>query len=121
MKREHDMKIISIEDFFAETMGGRPNTMDMSPYEGHTFQCACGISHLFFSSQVEVLRELPKMRLVFQCPDHPYFATCVKLKGFFHFKGFKSLFGTKFEKDLDKIDVLKKSFEKKTGFKLDDY
>jgi hypothetical protein len=114
------MNIISVEDFFAETMGGRQNTMDMSDYEGFKFNCACGKSHIFSSYEVKVLRELSKMRLFFECPDNHNFATCVKLKGFFRFKGFESLFGTKFENDFDEMDVLKKAFEKKTGLKLDD-
>jgi len=106
------MKLLSSTDFFAETMGGRPSKMDMSTYEGHPFQCACGKTHIYYSDQVDVLRELPKMKLVFQCPDEPIFVTCVKVKGLFRFKGFESLFGAKIEEDLDVMDTLKNAFEK---------
>ena len=114
------MKLLSSTDFFAETMGGRPNNMDMSAYEGHPFLCACGKTHVFYSGQVHVLRELPKMRLVFECPDQPIFVTCIKIKGIFGFKGFESLFGAKVEEDLDVMNTLKSAFEKRTGTKLDD-
>jgi len=49
------MKLLSSTDFFAETMGGRPSKMDMSTYEGHPFQCACGKTHIYYSDQVDVL------------------------------------------------------------------
>ena len=113
------MKLLSPTDFFAETMGGRPNNMDTSIYDGKPFQCACGKTHLFFSDETDVIRELSNMRLVFQCPEQSNFVTCVKVKGLFRFK-FDSLFGTKIEEDLDVITILKNGFEKKTGMKLDD-
>ena len=114
------MKLVSSTDFFSETMGGRPNEMDMSAYQGHPFLCSCGKTHIFVSGRVHVLRELPKMRLVFECPDQPIFVTCVKVKGLFSFKGFESLFGAKVEKVLDVMDTLQNAFEKRTGKKLDD-
>jgi len=76
-------------------MGGRPNKMDMSPYDGESFLCACGKTHMFYLGKVHVLRELPNMRIVFACPDQPVFVTCLKIKGLFRFKGFESLFGAK--------------------------
>lgn len=114
------MKLLSSTDFFAATIGGRPNKMEMINYQGYPFLCACGKTHLFQYGQVHVLRELPKMKLVFECPDQPVFVTCVKLKGFFRFKGFESLFGAKVEENLNVMDTLKNAFEKRTGFKLDD-
>ncbi len=65
-----------------------PNKMDTSAYDENPFQCACGKTHLFFSDEVDVFRELSKMRLVFQCPEQSNFVTCVKVKGLFRFKGF---------------------------------
>lgn len=59
------------------------------------------------------------MRLVFECPSQSIFATCVKVKGIFRFKGFESLFGTKVEEQLDGMETLKSAFEKRTGIKLD--
>jgi hypothetical protein len=114
------MEIISPTDFFAATMGGRSNKMDMSQYEGYPYLCACGNTHVFYSGQVEVLRELPNMRLVFQCPDRSTFVTCVKVKGIFSFKGFDSLFGSNVEENLDVPATLRASFEKRTGVKLDE-
>lgn len=96
-KKKGFMKLLSSTEFFTETMGGRPSKMDMSNYEGHPFECACGKTHIYYSDQVDVLRELHKMKLVFQCPDEPIFITCVKVKGIFRFKGFEGLFGAKIE------------------------
>lgn len=101
------MKLLSATDFFAETMGGRPNKMDMGPYEGESFLCVCGKTHTFNLGIVHVLRELPKMRLVFECPDNHVFVTCLKIKGLFRFKGFESLFGAKVEEELNGTDILK--------------
>lgn len=95
------VKLLSTIDFFAEAMEERPNKMDMSAYQGDPFQCACEKSHLFHSNQIQVLRELTNMRLVFECPDQPIFVTCVKVKGIFRFKGFESLFGYKAERSSD--------------------
>ena len=113
------MKLLSPTDFFAETMGGRYSKMDTSIYDGNPFQCACGKKHLFFSNEIDVIRELSGMRLVFQCPDQSEFATCVKVKGLFRYK-FDSLFRTKIEEDLEVMDTLKNAFETRTGMKTDD-
>lgn len=66
--------------------------MDMSAYEGATFECACGDGHAYSSVTVPVLRELSRMRLVFGCPNGRY-VTCVRVKGLLRFNGFESLFG----------------------------
>jgi hypothetical protein len=89
------MKILSTVDFFAETVEGHSIKTNMAPFEGHPFQCACGKNHLFQLDQIQVLRELSNMRLVLECPDNPYFLTCIKAKGIFRFKGFESEFGYK--------------------------
>lgn len=86
------MLLYPLERFAVMTYGGRPNQMDMGPYEGAPFDCACGRKHSFNSQTVLVLRELTHMRLVFACPDECY-VTCVKLHGILTFKGFESLFG----------------------------
>jgi hypothetical protein len=73
--------------------------MAMSIHEGTPFECACGDMHLFSESTVQVMRELPKGRLVFACPDGKGI-TCVRLKGLLKPK-FESLFGTvEIEEDL---------------------
>ncbi|PIW64950.1 MAG: hypothetical protein COW13_00150, partial [Candidatus Omnitrophica bacterium CG12_big_fil_rev_8_21_14_0_65_50_5] len=74
------------------TRGGRQNTFGLSDYEGQPFQCVCGKPHNFNSQDVEVLRELPWMRLVLGCPDG-LGINCVKVKGLFRFKRFETLFG----------------------------
>jgi len=107
------IKLLKPIDFFAETLGGRQSQMDTSPYDGHPFECACGQNHNFNSLNIEVLRELPKMRLVLACPVTDGYITCVKIKGWFKFKGFESLFGTKIEEELDSLDTLSKAINKK--------
>ena len=114
------MKMLSPTDFFAETMGGRANKMDMSPYQGHLFRCSCGQEHMYVSSLVEVLRELSDMRLIFKCPENSSFATCVKVKGLFRFKGFESLYGTKIENETEATEGMMDAIEKKIGFNKDE-
>ncbi|DAB40861.1 MAG TPA: hypothetical protein CFH81_00730 [Sulfurovum sp. UBA12169] len=109
------MRILEPTDFFAETLGGRPSQMDTSAYDGHPFECACGQIHDFDSLNVAVLRELTKMRLVLACPVNDGYITCVKVKGWFRFKGFESLFGTKVEEELDPLNTLSKAINKKLG------
>ncbi|MGH7146940.1 MAG: hypothetical protein ACREIJ_03460 [Nitrospiraceae bacterium] len=86
------MDVYPFQEFFLRTVGGRPNQMNMAPYEGALFECACSETHHYSSLTVQVLRELPRARLVFACPNGKH-VTCVKLKGIFRFKGFESLFG----------------------------
>ncbi len=86
------MQIYEFSEFFSRTTGGGPNQMNMAPYEGHPFECACGETHKFYEDTVSVIRELPKMRLVFVCPEDEH-VTCVKVKGILRFKGFEALFG----------------------------
>ncbi|OUR80377.1 hypothetical protein A9Q83_01370 [Alphaproteobacteria bacterium 46_93_T64] len=85
------MRTERFEVFLAETFGGRPCQMDTSIYAGTPFDCACGQKHLF-DHHTQVLRELVGQRLVFGCPDSSA-VTCVKMKGFFKFKGFESVLG----------------------------
>ena len=94
------MQVVPFEEFMARTFGGRPSRMNVRPYIGHRFACACGDSHAFDPTSTEVLRELRKMRLVLACP-HSDALTCVKVKGILRFKGFESLFGAKAEEESD--------------------
>jgi hypothetical protein len=87
------MELVSFEEFMTRTSGGRQNQMDVAPYVGHAFDCACGSSHAFEPSSSKVLRELPKMHLVLACPQGEAI-TCVKVKGIFRFNGFQSVFGS---------------------------
>lgn len=86
--------MVSPEEFLRETIGGRPNQMQLSIYEGITFDCACGRQHEFSIACVPILREFPGMRLVFGCPEGIDALTCVRIKGLIRFR-FVSLFGTK--------------------------
>lgn len=89
------MKIITVPEFLGETAGGWPPKMNVTPYVGHKFECACGQMHEFTHYTV-VMRELSGMRLVLACPEQDAI-TCVKVKGIFRFKGFESLFGARVE------------------------
>lgn len=110
------MILLNDVDFFAETWGGRPNRMDVSIYDGYPVDCACGETHLFNSLTTHVIRELSGRRLVLTCPENDGYATCVKLKGWLWFRGFKSLFGTKIdeeaEENTDELDFMSKVVEK---------
>lgn len=87
------MDIVPIEEFLRRTTGGRPNQMDVSIYAGCPLECACGNTHFFEPRAVRVLRELPAMSLVLQCPDGP-FVTCIQIKGWFRYR-FETLFGAR--------------------------
>lgn len=58
-----------IADFIVRTTGGRPNQMDLSAYLFHDLDCGCGSVHTFDPRNMEVMRELPGMRLVIACPQ----------------------------------------------------
>ena len=75
------MKIVDIEEFVRLTLGGRPVRANLSVYVSQSFECGCGNSHRVHDEGVDVLRELRKMRFVFQC--HNDYATCVHIKGLF--------------------------------------
>ena len=85
------MEIVSVEEFFHRTMGGRPNRMDVSIYKGCEYECGCGRVHVFDPATITVLRELPKMRLVLACSEQENVVTCIKIKGWINFR-FASLF-----------------------------
>ena len=112
------MRLLPAPDFFAVTMDGRPHKMDMRDYEGHTFQCACGRTHVFYSDQVKVVKELSKMRLVVQCPDQSTYLTCVKASGLFWFKRLKSLYGVRSEENFTIRETPHDAVEKKTGIQI---
>jgi len=94
------LELVPLEEFMARTVMGRPNQMDVTPYVGHEFECPCGVRHSFDPFRVKVLRELTWMRLVVSCPQGEA-VTCVKVRGIFRFKGFKSLFGAHCEAEPD--------------------
>ena len=87
------MEIVTPDEFVRRTLGGRPNRMDTTIYEGCEYRCACGNVHVFSLSQTQVLRELPLMRLVLACPLGEDAVTCVKIRGWFKYR-FQSLFGS---------------------------
>ncbi len=97
------MEIVTPDEFARRTLGGRPNRLDVTIYDGCEYQCACGEVHVFRPSgfepsETQVLRELPWMRLVLACPLGEDAATCVKIRGWFKYR-FQSLFGTTVETD----------------------
>lgn len=91
------MEIISQVDFFYRTQGGRPNALNLSPYAGKPFDCACDETHTFLNDPLQVLRELGGMRLVLRCPSSGSI-TCVKMEGFFR-PTLKPLFGYREERE----------------------
>ena len=112
------MRLLPAPDFFALTMDGRPHKMDMRDYEGHTFNCACGRTHVFYADQVKVMKELPKMRLVVECPNQSTYLTCVKASGLLWFKRLKSLYGARSEENLTIRETSQDALEKKTGIQI---
>jgi hypothetical protein len=92
------MKMLPFEEFFMETAGGNSSPLKhMNIYENHPFKYSCGKEHQFEVYRVRIIRRLPKMYFVFQCPDDPHYLTYIHIKGLLWFKGFDSLFGTKIE------------------------
>ena len=79
------MKEVSITEFLSKTTGGRPVSINVSIYRGVPFDCVCGQKHLFSGDKQDVMRELPKMRLVLPCPDTDAI-NCVHVKGIFKHK-----------------------------------
>jgi hypothetical protein len=86
------MERLDLPEFIKRTSGGWPTRMAMSTHAGQPFECVCGDKHHFSESTVQVMRELPKGRLVFTCPDGKGL-TCIRLKGLLN-PTFESLFGT---------------------------
>ena len=86
------MELVDIAEFTQRTSGGWPTRMRMAAYEGRPFTCACGAVHRFAESAVQVMKELPKGRLVLSCPEGKCL-TCIRLKGL-EKPDFESLFGT---------------------------
>lgn len=76
---------------FGQAMRVRIN---LSPYDGHPFDCACGAVH-----SIESCKELlcqGYRRVIAVCPDNSNYLTNIKVQTFliFKFLGFKSLNGT---------------------------
>ena len=93
------MERIDLPEFMQRTLGGWPTRMAMSTHEGKPFECACGDMHYFSEATVQVMRELPKGRLVLTCPNGRGI-TCVRLRGLLK-PTLESLFGTvEIEEDL---------------------
>lgn len=90
---EEELEVVSWEEFEERTRDGRANQMNMDPYEGLNFECACGQDHAY-SPLVMVEKELPNSKLVFRCPMNNA-RTCVQLAGWSYKQGFKSLFGAR--------------------------
>ena len=93
-EQKEEIALVDIQSFAEQTSNGWACQMNLVPYYGYSFLCACGQKHTF-SDQVEVLRELSYSRLVVLCPLDGNAVTCVKITGILRFNGFKSLFGTK--------------------------
>lgn len=86
------VRLMPEPEFDKETLPRRMLTMNLAPYFGHSFECACGQRHLF-EPHIVVKSEVFR-GFIIQCPDSPEYLTRVKLTGMFKFKGFESLYGT---------------------------
>lgn len=89
--RQIGMRILDLATFFSHTSNGFPQNMDDRAYWGNNFDCVCGKKHIF-GPDINILRELPGMKIVISCEDRKG-VTCVHIKGFFKPK-FVSLFGS---------------------------
>ncbi|MDA3822251.1 MAG: hypothetical protein PF450_06515 [Bacteroidales bacterium] len=86
-------------DFLTSIGGFGQCTLDLSQLVSHDYRCACGQTHTF-SYSTEIICQ-GAWKLILGCPNKGY-VTCVKLKSKFFgvgFSGFKSISGTKLDKD----------------------
>ena len=83
------VKTVNVEEFFSNTMGGRPCQLEMHIYEGCIFECGCGGAHTYSNHSTKILREIPILKLVLQQKGCKY-VTLIKIKGFFKYR-FESL------------------------------
>ena len=86
------VEVVSMDEFNQKTLGGVPLRRKMYVYEGIPYECGCGETHLFSSSQTRVFCELSGRDYVFLCLNE--YVTLVKVKGFSSHK-FKSLLSAK--------------------------
>ncbi len=87
------MKIITSEEFMARASRAFPLNMNVSIYEGMSFECACGNTHAFSGDPSDILREMKGMQLLIVCPNK-LGITCVKVAGMFR-PQLKAQFGAK--------------------------
>lgn len=89
---------------FLSSFGRAMNVrMNLSPYYGHSYECACGQTH-----PVEFYSELlcqGYWRVITVCPNDSNYLTNIKIRRIFIFKflGFQSLNGTYIELPADKL------------------
>ena len=103
------VKVVSLEEFYQSTFGGRPCQLNMSIYSGLNYECGCGSEHSWEPYSMPVIRELPGLKVVIansKCD----FVTFVKIKGFFKYS-FESIIsaGNKFK---NKTKITKKKKKK---------
>tara|TARA_B100000242_G_C42935708_1_gene433964 strand:- start:351 stop:623 length:273 start_codon:yes stop_codon:yes gene_type:complete len=79
------VKVVNMDEFFSNTMGGRPCQLDTSIYSGLDYECGCGSTHRWSPSAMPVIREIPVLRIVIDNPSCG-FVTLVKIKGIFSYK-----------------------------------
>lgn len=96
------MKILNMQNFVMEAGIPMPKNLlrDMSPYNGTSFECACGKKHNFESSYMDFRNFATNganAKMIVACPDDSSIVTLIKTKYKFLviFKGFESLAGNK--------------------------
>lgn len=89
------VKLLPLEDFLSSFGNAMRNRMDLTPYYGHWYQCACGGEHVMDDRTLLVLQGYWKVMAI--CPEDPTYFTNIKVQMFMmvKFKGFKSLCGTR--------------------------
>ena len=103
------VKLVSMDEFFMNTMGGCPCQLDTSIYDGCEYDCGCGKRHTFYSYSTKILRELPIMKLVLQ--NDCGYCTLVQIGGLFSYK-FTSKLSTLTEfKEDDPEEILSEELE----------
>ena len=89
------VKLLPLDNFLKSFGNAMHNRMDLSPYYGHWYQCACGGEHVMDSRTSLVLQGYWKVMAI--CPEDLTYFTNIKVQMFMmvKFKGFKSLCGTR--------------------------
>ena len=100
------VKVVSLQEFYQSTFGGRPCQLDTSIYIGVEFDCGCGSTHRWDPYTMPVIRELPMLKLVIDIPSCGY-VTFVKIKGFFKYR-FESIISS-----LNRIEEPKNKIKRK--------
>lgn len=94
-------QLVPMEKFLIKVGRAIHNRMDLSPYWGQPFQCACGFTHRLSPADRILMQGF--WRVVIPCPDTENHFSLIKVK-IFSFKANSSLVyktGTKIESEYE--------------------